>query len=113
MIFNVTGAVSGNVHIPPSKSVAHRMLICAALADSPCTIVCQSVNRDMEATAACLNALGANITYADGKFTVNPISKVSKGGVLDCGESGYPKVPAPCSCSAGRQRHIHRSWASA
>ena len=88
MIFNVTGAVSGNVHIPPSKSVAHRMLICAALADSPCTIVCQSVNRDMEATAACLNALGANITYADGKFTVNPISKVSKGGVLDCGESG-------------------------
>lgn len=64
------------------------MLICAALADSPCTIVCQSLNRDMEATAACLNALGANITYADGKFTVNPMTKVSKGAVLDCGESG-------------------------
>ena len=88
MIFKVSGAVSGNVQVPPSKSVAHRMLICAALSDSPCTIVCQSVNRDMEATAACLNALGADIRYADGRFTVNPITKVIKGAVLDCGESG-------------------------
>lgn len=64
------------------------MLICAALSDSPCTIVCQSVNRDMEATAACLNALGADIRYADGKFTVNPITTVIKGASLDCGESG-------------------------
>jgi len=88
MIFEVSGAVSGNVQVPPSKSVAHRMLICAALSDNPCTIVCQSVNRDMEATAACLNALGADITYADGKFTVNPITKVNKDATLNCGESG-------------------------
>jgi 3-phosphoshikimate 1-carboxyvinyltransferase len=88
MILEVSGAVSGNVQVPPSKSVAHRMLICAALSDAPCTIVCQSVNRDMEATVNCLNALGANITYADGKFTVNPITKVQKGATLDCGESG-------------------------
>ena len=64
------------------------MLICAALADKPCTIVCRSVNRDMEATAACLNALGADITYADGKYTVNPITQINKGATLDCGESG-------------------------
>ena len=88
MIFEVSGAVSGNVQVPPSKSVAHRMLICAALADKPCTIVCRSVNRDMEATAACLNALGADITYADGKYTVNPIAQIKKGATLDCGESG-------------------------
>ena len=88
MILEVSGAVSGNVQVPPSKSVAHRMLICAALADAPCTIVCQSVNRDMEATAACLNALGAEITYADGKFSVQPIKQVNKGATLDCGESG-------------------------
>ncbi|MBO4724341.1 MAG: 3-phosphoshikimate 1-carboxyvinyltransferase [Bacteroidaceae bacterium] len=88
MILEVSGAVSGNVQVPPSKSVAHRMLICAALSDAPCTIVCQSVNRDMEATVNCLNALGADITYADGKFTVNPITKVQKGATLDCGESG-------------------------
>ncbi len=88
MILEVSGAVSGNVQVPPSKSVAHRMLICAALSDAPCTIVCQSVNRDMEATMNCLNALGANITYADGKFSVQPITEVRKGATLDCGESG-------------------------
>ena len=87
MILQVSGTVSGNVQVPPSKSVAHRMLICAALSDSPCTIVCQSVNRDMEATMNCLNALGANITYADGKFSVQPITEVRKGATLDCGES--------------------------
>ena len=88
MILEVSGAVSGNVQVPPSKSVAHRMLICAALADKPCTIVCRSVNHDMEATAACLNALGADITYADGKYTVNPITQIKKGATIDCGESG-------------------------
>ena len=64
------------------------MLICAALADSPCSIVCRSINRDMEATANCLNALGASITYADGKFNVTPITQVNKGATLECGESG-------------------------
>lgn len=88
MTLDVSGTLSGNVQVPPSKSVAHRMLICAALSDSPCTIVCQSVNRDMEATVNCLNALGAGITYADGKFNVNPIKHVCKGATLDCGESG-------------------------
>ena len=88
MKLEVTGTLSGNVQVPPSKSVAHRMLICAALADKPCTIVCRSINRDMEATASCLNALGADIRYTDGKFSVTPISKVNKGATLDCGESG-------------------------
>lgn len=88
MTLSVSGTPSGNVQVPPSKSVAHRMLICAALANKPCTIICRGINRDMEATAACLNALGANIVYADGKFSVNPISEVKKGALLDCGESG-------------------------
>ena len=88
MKLQVSGTLSGNVQVPPSKSVAHRMLICAALAGNPCTIVCRGINRDMEATAACLNALGANIKYADGKFSVEPVCKVNKGATLDCAESG-------------------------
>ena len=88
MKLQVSGTLSGNVQVPPSKSVAHRMLICAALASEPCTIICRGVNRDMEATAACLNALGAGIRYADGKFCISPITRVNKGATLDCGESG-------------------------
>ena len=79
--------MKGEVTPPPSKSQAHRLLICAALAVEPCSIVCNSVNDDIMATMRCLNALGADITYTSGLFDVKPISLV-KGGTLDCGESG-------------------------
>lgn len=89
MICTVSGTPHGTVQIPPSKSVAHRLLICAALADAPCTVECPAINRDMEATADCLNALGAQIEYKNGAFHVIPIGKTPKvGNTLDCGESG-------------------------
>lgn len=87
MIKKVHGVLNGEVVPPPSKSRAHRLLICAALGKEPCTIVCSSVNDDIIATMRCLNALGASITYSSGVFNVNPV-KVVKGGTLDCGESG-------------------------
>ena len=83
----VHGTLKGEVTPPPSKSQAHRLLICAALAVEPCSIVCNSVNDDIMATMRCLNALGARITFSSGVFDVQPIELV-KGGTLDCGESG-------------------------
>ena len=83
----VSGKLLGKVVPPPSKSQAHRLLICAALGTKPCTIACSSVNDDIMATMRCLNALGASITYSDGVFAVTPVS-VAKGATLDCGESG-------------------------
>ena len=78
----------GTVSAPPSKSHAHRLLICAALSDKPCRIRCDRTNDDIDATVRCLTALGAEITYKDGVFTVNPIAKIPSHAVLDCGESG-------------------------
>lgn len=83
----VSGILQGAVTPPPSKSQAHRLLICAALGTEPCTIACNSVNDDIIATMRCLNALGASITYSQGIFDIKPI-KVIKGATLDCGESG-------------------------
>ena len=83
----VHGTLIGTVTPPPSKSQAHRLLICAALGTEPCTIVCSSVNNDIMATMHCLNALGAEITFSSGVFDVQPI-KLIKGGTLYCGESG-------------------------
>lgn len=83
----VNGTLEGAVVLPPSKSQAHRLLICAALGSSPCTLSCSSVNDDILATMQSLNALGASIKYADGVFSVTPV-RVQKGGTLDCGESG-------------------------
>ena len=83
----VHGTLHGSVTPPPSKSQAHRLLICAALGTEPCSIVCSSVNDDIMATMRCLNALGAKITFSSGIFDVQPV-KVVKAGTLDCGESG-------------------------
>ena len=87
MNIRINGKLRGSVAPPPSKSQAHRLLICAALGKSPVKVFCDSLNDDLCATMESLNALGAGISYADGAFEVNPIN-VSKGGVMPCGESG-------------------------
>jgi len=84
----VYGKVAGSVMIPVSKSQAHRYLICSALADSETDVVCPVLNDDIERTAGCLKALGADITYNKGVFHVVPVKSVRKGNELDCGESG-------------------------
>lgn len=82
------GKLCGTVSAIPSKSQAHRLLICAAFADSPTTILCSQINRDMEATVDCLRALGATITYEDGRFLVIPCTEIPKTATLPCRESG-------------------------
>ena len=47
-------ALQGDITVIPSKSQAHRLLICAAFADAPTEILCPEANQDMEATADCL-----------------------------------------------------------
>ena len=54
-------SLQGDITIIPSKSQAHRLLICAAFSDNPTTLVCSETNRDIEATVDCLNAWGAQI----------------------------------------------------
>lgn len=80
--------MKGTIAARASKSQAHRLLICAALSGSPCTIYCDSLSEDILATADCLNALGSKISYADGKFTVIPITTPNQNALLDCRESG-------------------------
>lgn len=82
------GILSGTIDAIPSKSQAHRLLICAALSDGNTRIKCSTTNRDIEATVHCLNALGANITRDEDGYTVVPIHAVPKTAILPCGESG-------------------------
>lgn len=80
--------LSGTVRVPASKSVAHRLLICAALADGPTRVEIGATNRDVEATIACLRALGANIERTDDGLNVSPAAQIPGEATLDCGESG-------------------------
>lgn len=71
-----------------SKSEAHRALICAALSDGDTKIICTDTNADIDATASCLNALGASVRRTSDGFEVKPIADISKNAELDCNESG-------------------------
>ena len=89
MIKTVLAPVTNDIiKIPASKSEVHRLLICAALSDSTTKIFCDGTNEDIEATAECLRALGAEITHKDGAFTVKPLCDVPEKPVLCCNESG-------------------------
>ncbi len=82
------GKLAGQTAAIPSKSQAHRLLICAALADGPTQLYCAQSNRDLDATAACLNALGAEVTVTETGFSVRPIQNIPAKATLPCGESG-------------------------
>ena len=86
-IFNNT-TIQREVPAISSKSEAHRYLICAALGDKRCEIICTDSNADIDATASCLNALGAILKREGNKFIVDPIAQVSENCTLDCNESG-------------------------
>lgn len=90
---NVTispGPVSGTCQAIPSKSAAHRLLICAALARTPTTVVCSGTSQDITATLRCLTGLGAEISGQEEGYLVHPIPRPlgEKPCLLPCGESG-------------------------
>ena len=99
--------LSGSVRVPASKSAAHRALICAALADRPTRIRIGALNRDIEATVACLGALGAGIRAEEGGLAVSPIARVPEHARLDCGESGSTlRFLLPVVCALGTSAEV-------
>lgn len=90
---NVTikpSVASGEINAPPSKSCAHRLLICAALAKGKSVIENIGTNDDILATISCLKELGAKIEIDGNKAVVCGIENNSKKEAvkLFCNESG-------------------------
>ena len=81
--------LSGTVTAIPSKSQAHRLLLCAALADKPTRLECSSVNNDIECTANCLNALGARIERTDYGYFVTPNGNLCNKNAPHCGSFDF------------------------
>lgn len=79
----------GTVSVPPSKSAAHRAIICAALAGGKSVIQPIDLSNDITATINCMKSLGAKIELDGNILTVDGSSIFSENRlVLDCGESG-------------------------
>ena len=83
------GAARGTVAAPPSKSMAHRLLICAALAPGESVIRGVDPSQDILATADCLAALGASLSREGRTVRVRGCDPCrSAPAVLRCRESG-------------------------
>ena len=81
--------LAGTVEAPPSKSMAHRYLIGAALAEGVSTFSGVDFSQDILATLDCLMALGAGVRVEGDTVTVDPRGFLeAQEPVLDCRESG-------------------------
>ncbi|MGN1058768.1 MAG: 3-phosphoshikimate 1-carboxyvinyltransferase, partial [Candidatus Avelusimicrobium sp.] len=79
---------SGVVTAPPSKSVAHRALIAAALCQGAVVKNIQ-LSQDIQATLRCISALGGEYEYENGVYITKKAIGNAEGTVTaDCGESG-------------------------
>lgn len=90
---NVTftpGAAHGTVAAPPSKSMAHRLLICAGLAEGSSIVRGVAPSEDVTATVDCLRALGAKVTVIGDEAQVTGVrpSLRKEEALFPCRESG-------------------------
>ena len=83
------GMLRGTIAAPPSKSMAHRMLICAALAAGDSTVRPIELSEDILATSDGLRALGAEIRQEEDILHVTGCDPADAGSaVIPCRESG-------------------------
>ena len=101
------GMLRGTVQIPPSKSAAHRAMLCAALAEGRSVLSPIELSNDMRATINAVTALGAKADFADGTLTIDGIGgrfgNADREPVeVNCIESGSTlRFIIPIACAAG------------
>ena len=82
--------LDGTVAALPSKSIAHRLLILAALSQGITDLACPSLSEDIQATLRCLKALGAPAMGTRDGLRMVPVTVggARRDARLDVGESG-------------------------
>ena len=88
-------SLHGSVLVPSSKSMGHRICICAGLSGNSCVVDNIAISKDIEATNRCLTGFGVAVAEVpslyksriafqydwDHQFPSDPVT-------VDCGESG-------------------------
>ena len=105
------GAARGSVAAPPSKSMAHRLLICAGLADGESVVEGVDPSEDILATVDCLEALGASVRLEGSTAYVRGCDPRNAGpAVLRCRESGSTlRFMIPLCLLSGRPMRLEGS----
>jgi 3-phosphoshikimate 1-carboxyvinyltransferase len=104
------GIASGSIVAPPSKSFAHRLIICAALADGKSVIRDVEPSNDIDATLDCIRALGADVSFEGKNIHINGLgskimTKRRELPDISCRESGSTlrfMLPISLLCGGAR-----------
>lgn len=75
------------VEIPPSKSLAQRFILAAALSETTCRLFNTGYADDVKNLTRALEQSGATVQKTDDGLIINGTG-LTHGGVLNCGESG-------------------------
>lgn len=104
--------LQGKVNIPPSKSVAHRAIICASLAHGESVISNVSFSDDIKATIDCMRSLGAVIVEKGNSLHISGCANKINGDVkFECNESGSTlrfMVPIALAKNGGQNHFVGR-----
>ena len=97
--------ISGSIKAEPGKSMAHRLLICAGLADGISRIDNIAESEDILATIGCLRTLGADVKqYGNGAAVRGFDPMNAESAVLQCNESGSTmRFFTPIAALSGRR----------
>lgn len=102
----------GSVQVPPSKSMAHRAIVCASLAQGRSVVANVDYSDDIRATMQGMRALGARIAQAGDTLTIDGVGQAGKppaAPVIDCGESGSTlRFLIPVALCFGGARFVGR-----
>lgn len=96
--------LNGSVNVPPSKSNAHRAIICASLARGKSIIRGIEYSQDIEATISAMKALGTMIFQYEDYLEIDGTTTFMKNNCeINCHESGSTlrfMVPISIVCEA-------------
>ena len=102
----------GSISAPPSKSMAHRYIICAALAEGTSIISNLAGSEDILATLDCIKALGAEVDYKGDSAVITGIGgkEHEPNAELFCRESGSTlRFFIPIALALGTSAKFHGS----
>ncbi len=110
MIAKITpSCLSGTVIAPPSKSMAHRYIICAALAHGTSRIDNIAYSEDIKATLDCIEALGAKVQRGENYVIISgaDMREAKPESSLCARESGSTlRFLVPLALLSGSETHF-------
>lgn len=86
---HATGPLTGSFAAPGDKSISHRAVLLALLADGPCRATGWLDCADTQSSLAAARALGATVSHDGDAVSIAPPAALPPGPLLiDCGNSG-------------------------